>query len=141
MTDKKVNRTENRPKRKPLHRKRLLEAEKREGFVRRWVNEEIGAIEAYQEAGYTLVLDKNADASDKRAQEASQIGSVTRRVVNKNRDASAKTAVLMEIPEEYYKEDQAAKQLDLDELEVTFNPEEIKKRNPELYGSVTKKYS
>ena len=135
------NRAKNRPQRKPLHRRKALEAKPREGYVRRWVNEEIGAIEAYKEAGYSLVLDKEADSSDERAQEASKMGSVVRRVVNKDPNASTKTAVLMEIPKEFYDEDQKAKSEALDEKEIAWNPEEMKKRNPELYGKVHKKYS
>lgn len=131
----------NRPERKPLHRRRMLDAKTRPGFVRRWVNEEIGAVEAYQEAGYSLVLEEGANTSDTGAQDASQLGSVTRRVVNRDPNASTKYAVLMEIPEEFYKEDQAEKQRLLDEKEMSWNPEEIKKRNPDLYGSMSKKYS
>lgn len=141
MTDTKATRAKNRPERKPLHRRRLLDAKKKEGFHRRWVNEEIGAVEAYEEAGYTLVREEGADTSDKRAQEASQMGSVTRRVINKDPNASTKTAVLMEIPMEYYLEDKAEIHRELDEAEMAYNPEEIKKRNPELYGKIHKKYS
>ena len=131
----------NRPERKPLHRRRMLDAKPRPGFVRRWVNEEIGAVEAYEEAGYSLVLEEGADTSDTGVQNASQHGSVTRRVVNKDPNASTKYAVLREIPEEFYKEDQAEKQRLLDEKEMSWNPKEIEKRNPELYGDMTKKYS
>jgi len=141
MTDKKVIRAKNRPERRPLHRRRLLDAKPRAGFVRRWVNEEIGAAEAYEEAGWAVVLEDGADTSDKRVQEASQMGSVIRRVVNKSVQASTKTAILMEIPEEYYKEDKAEIHRDLDEKEMSWNPDEIKKRNPQLYGNMTKKYS
>lgn len=142
MTDKrKVERAKNRPVRKPLHRRRLLDAPKRDGFVRRWVNEDIGAVEAYEEAGYSLVLETKADTGEKRAQDATQMGSVVRRVVNKDPNASVRHAVLMEIPKEYYDEDKAAIHKDLDEQEMSWNPEEIKRRNPELYGNMTKKYT
>jgi len=136
-----VDRAKNRPERKPLHRRRLLEAKPKKGFIRRWVNEDIGAVEAYEEAGYSLVLENGADISDKRAQESSQMGSVTRRVVNKSSSARTQTAVLMEIPEEFYKEDQAEKQRNLDELEASWNPEEMKKKDPTAYGHTQKKYS
>lgn len=143
MTDKKktTTRATNRPERKPLHRRRILDAKPRPGFVRRWVNEEIGAVEAYEEAGYSLVVEEGADTSDKRAQDASKMGSVIRRVVNKDPNASTKTAVLMEIPEEFYREDQAAKAKLLDEQESAWNPEEMKKKDPTAYGSTSKKYS
>jgi hypothetical protein len=137
-----TTKAKNRPERKPLHIRRVLDAKTRPGFVRRWVNEEIGAVEAYEDAGYTCVLEEGADTSDKGAQDSSNKGgSVTRRVINKDPNASTKTAVLMEIPEEFYREDQAAKQREIDELEMSFNPKEIMKRNPDLYGEQTKKYS
>ena len=139
MSDKKntAHTAENRPVRKPLHRRRILDAKPRPGFKRRWVNEDIGAVEAYKEAGYTLVLEEGADTSENRAQDANNSGSVTRRVINKDPNASTKTAVLMEIPEEFYKEDQAAKQAALDKEELSWNPNEMKKRNPEIYGEMT----
>ncbi len=135
------SRAEGRPERRPLHRRRLLDAKPKEGFVRRWVNEEIGAVEAYEEAGYSLVLEEGADTSDKRAQEASQMGSVTRRVVNKDPNASVRHAVLMEIPKEFYDQDQAEKMRRLDEQEAAWNPIEMAKKDPTAYGKIDKKYS
>ena len=129
-----AHKAENRPVRKPLCRRRALEANGRPGFKRRWVNEEIGAIEAYQEAGYTLVLEQDVDLSENLAQDANLSGSVTRRVVNKDPNASTKTAVLMEIPEEFYKEDQAEKQRKLDEEEKSWNPNN--KKDPSFYGDL-----
>ena len=139
MTTK--SRAEGRPVRVPIAKSRTLAAEQREGFVRRWVNEEPGRVERFKQAGYTVVLDDKADTSDQLTQTESKLGSVARKVVNKDYRASTQTAVLMEIPEEFYKEDQQAKMDDLDRLEMGFDPENIKKRNPALYGEMTKTYS
>lgn len=133
MTDK----AKNRPQRTPVARRKKLDAPKRAGFIRRFVNKVPGAIEAFQDAGYSLVHQADAHTGDKGVQDASQMGSVVEVVVNKGLEANARTAVLMEIPEEFYREDQAAKQKELDEFECTWNPDEIKKRNPEMYGKLT----
>jgi len=136
-----ASRAKGRPERKPLHRRKLLDAKPRDGYVRRWVNEEIGAIEAYEEAGYSLVQG-DEDASQMRAQTESQMGSsVIRRVVNKDPNASTKTAVLMEIPKEFYEEDQRAKQEQLDKDEASWNPKIMEKNDPTTYGGFDKKYS
>ena len=136
-----ASRAKGRPERKPLHRRKLLDAKPRDGYVRRWVNEEIGAIEAYEEAGYSLVQG-DEDASQMRAQTESQMGSsVIRRVVNKDPNASTKTAVLMEIPKEFYEEDQRAKQEQLDKDEASWNPKIMEKNDPTTYGRFDKKYS
>lgn len=69
------------------------------------------------------------------------MGSVVRRVVNRDPAATAQTAVLMEIPLEYYLEDQAEKQRAVDEREAAYNPEILNKGDPHLYGSQNKKYT
>lgn len=142
MTTKRTNTTSratNRPKRTPLHKKRLLEAHQKKGFVRRWVNEEVGAIDMYLEAGWTPV-EGDGDASDKRAQTESNLGSVVRRVVNRDPNASAKTAVLMEIPEDIYNEVQAMKQEDIAEKEASFDPSKRGQHGAD-YGNMKKSYS
>lgn len=132
-------RAKNRPKRTPLHRRRLLEAKKRPGYNRRWINEEIGAVEAYKEASW-MPVEGEEDASDNRAQKESQLGSVVRRVVNRDPNASAKTAILMEIPEDLYNEDQAEKQKQVDKIEASYDPEKFKVGSAD-YGSMKKSYS
>lgn len=68
-----------------------LAAEKRPGFVRRWVNDIRGRIEQFTvQNDWEPVKDET--------------GKVTRRAVGKGEEA-----VLLEIPEDYYREDQAEK--------------------------------
>ncbi len=119
MSDK----AKNRPKRVPLslqHKNRLKSAG-RPGFVQRWVNDDVGRIEQFKLAGWTLV-ERDADINHNYAGEASASGSMASRVVNKSPSASTRKAYLMEIPQEHYDEAQRIKQQELDELEVSFDP-------------------
>lgn len=106
------NHTMNRPdrsqsprvKRIPISARNKLVAEGREGFHRRWVNDVPGRLEQFEQAGYVQVTDPTK-VGDPRAADASQLGSVVRKPVGGGIDA-----VLMEIPEEFYREDQDAKE-------------------------------
>lgn len=131
------SKTTARRERKPLHKRRILdvpESYKKPGFHYRWVNEGIGAVEAYEEAGYKVVLEKDVKPETKRTQDASQLGSVVRRVVNKDPAAAVNTAVLMMIPMEFYLEDKAAIHAELDEQEKAYDPEAVAKRDAGFYG-------
>lgn len=131
MTENK-SRAKNRPVRKPVGTRRVLSAEQRPGYHRRWVNDIDDRIQMFIEGGYTPVAG-DADNSDKRATDPSKLGSSqTRKSVG-----GGVEAVLMEIPLEWYNEDQAAKQQRNDEIEASYNP---KARNTEFsYGNVLKK--
>ena len=140
MTDKKVARVKNRPKRRPLHRRNLLDFShlKEKGFTYRLVNEVEGAVEAYEEAGWTVVEDRKSDPGNKRLQDANQVGTPVRRVVNKDHNAHNKTGILMKIPTEYYNEDKAEIHRVIDEKEKSIDPREKAKTNPEVYGEMKK---
>lgn len=129
----------NRPQRTPLNRKHVLAAKSRPGFHRCYVNEEPGNVEAYLAAGYTIVEGEENALKDKGVQDTSQLGSAVRHTVNRNPNASSRTAILMEIPQEWFDEDQAAKQKELDIQEMTWNPDEVQKWNPALYGELQDK--
>lgn len=101
----------NRPKRTPLGIRNVLTAEQRPGFVRRWVNDVDDRLSRAKEAGYSPVL-KPADTSDPRAGADSQMASAVAKSVG-----GGTRAVLMEIPEEFYREDQTAKQRAVDATE------------------------
>ena len=142
MAIDKESRAQNRPKRVPLHQQKVLDAHKRPGYVRRWVNETPEAIAAYEAAGYELVS-STEDNSAQRAQTETNLGSsVARKVVNRDPNARTRHAVLMEIKEEYYKEDQAAKQAKVDAVEKSYDPEKFKNDQDGFYGTgLTKTYS
>lgn len=100
-----------RPKRVPLGTRNVLTAPKRKGYVRRFVNDEADRIAQFEAAGYEVVREAT-EVGDPKAGKASQVGSVVRPPVG-----DGKNAVLMEIKEEYYNEDQDAKQRQVDEGE------------------------
>lgn len=93
-----------RPQRTPIHSRNRLDFEQREGFVRRVVNDVDGRLKMFEEAGYEQVMTPTAGAPLE-AGDASQLGSVVRKPVG-----GGVEGVLMEIPREWYEEDQAAKE-------------------------------
>lgn len=100
-----------RPKRTPLGTRNVLIATERKGFVRRYVNDVDDRIERAKAAGYTPVT-THSDASDPRAGSDSRMGAISSKSVG-----GGVRAVLMEIPEKFYQEDQAAKQEQVDRSE------------------------
>lgn len=104
MTDKQGTQRANRPKRVPLGMRNVLAAEKRQGFVRRWFNDTDDRLERAEAAGW-MAVQKPADAADPRAGAGSQVGSIVSKSVG-----GGVRGVLMEIPEEFYQEDKAAKE-------------------------------
>jgi hypothetical protein len=94
-----------RPKRVPIGTRNILKYPKRPGYRRRVVNDTEDRIKIFKDAGYEIVQNKSLPTGDPRAGDASQMGMP----VAKNVGGGMK-GVLMEIPEEWYVEDQKAKQ-------------------------------
>lgn len=81
-----------------------LAYEQRAGFHRHWFNEDRkGGISRVLEAGYTHVKDNE--------------GKIVSRLVGKQENGQPQHAFLMEIPEEWYKEDMAAQAREINEKE------------------------
>ena len=78
------------------------------GYVGRWINDMGGRIARAQEGGWEFALDHAIDAEDKRRS----------RVVGTQDNGNPMTAYLMMIREEFYDEDQALKQVPLDEMDA-----------------------
>ncbi len=136
-----ASRATGRPKRVPLHAQRVLNVENKDpNYHYRVVNEDVGRVNKFLTAGWELVTGDVTTSEADRVQDASQMGSVVRRVVNKSKSANSNTAVLMRIPNELYEEDQAAKQRENDKIEASYDPEKFK-NDPHTYGSMTKKYT
>ena len=103
----------------PLGVRRLkLSAPERQGYVRRWVNDKVGRIEAALEGGYTFVRDPNAEKTHEPGVEkaTTDIGTAMSRNVNTEKDLPQK-AYLMEIKKSVYDKDQKEKQKAIDDTE------------------------
>jgi hypothetical protein len=86
-----------RPARKPFGSMSLkLDYPQREGFHRHWFNDIPGRIGRAQEAGYEHIKDRD--------------GKPVSRIVGSAEGGGALTAFLMEIPEEWYRQDMAQEQ-------------------------------
>lgn len=105
------NSPRNRPKRTPFSGRDRLVAPPRKGYVRRFVRDEGNRVDLFKEAGYAVVTDP-AKTGDHSAGDPSQVGSA----VSADGGGGVKM-VLMEQRQEWYQEDQDAKQEQIDEQE------------------------
>lgn len=98
--------------RTPIGQRNVLTAPKKAGYVRRFVNiDDNGRIDMFKDAGWKIV-EECTSIGDANVGSASQLGTVASKPVGGGRKA-----VLMEIREDWYKEDQAAKDARLKENE------------------------
>jgi hypothetical protein len=105
-----------RPHRVPVSsRNRIAVRNKEDGYDYRIVNDVEDRITRFQEGGWEIVpADKAGPIGDKRVDNPTAPGSSSHISVGQGTKA-----VLMRIKSQYYKEDQAAKQAAIDELEGT----------------------
>jgi hypothetical protein len=99
-----------------------LNASKREGYHRHWINDSPGRLDSALDGGYVFV-EETDNVRVGQGQDLTQregLDSRVSRVVGTARDGSALRAYLMEIPQDMYDEDQKAKasQLALTEKEL-----------------------
>lgn len=107
--------TQVRPKRTPINKRDILSVKGKEpGYIYRIVNDTGDRIATFEEAGYELVDASSVSIGDKRINKASPEGSKAQVSVGRGQKA-----FLMRIKEEWYKEDQAAKQTEVNRLEQT----------------------
>lgn len=79
----------------------------RDGYVRRWINDTEGRLANAEAGGYQFVADPSLQIGQQDIDnENRDLGARTSRVVDKT---TGQKAYLMEIKEEFYEEDQAAK--------------------------------
>ena len=106
--------TKERTKRVPVGGPRniLTVANKDPNYVYRFVLDTPGRLEAFKEGGYEVVT-KDMEVGDSAVDKGSQLGSAVTYV------KGTQTLVLMRILREWYDEDQAAKQEEIDALEAT----------------------
>lgn len=113
-----------RPTRRPVSQRVVLSAPIRQGYVRRWVNDSEGRIRLFEEGGWRPVTSNDGTAietADRSRMAESSMGSVTTRHVGNNMKA-----VLMEIKQDFYNEDQAkkAEQIKAAERDILMNRSE-----------------
>ena len=104
MKDRTSEETTKRPERVPLVSRNILTAPQRHGYVRRFVNNEPGRINGFKAAGYEIVQG-DAQIGDPKIGKGLLPGSAVAMPVG-----GGQNAVLMEIKQEYYDEDQKVKQ-------------------------------
>lgn len=104
-----------RPTRTPVGRRNILSVKGQEpGYVYRIINDEDDRVEMFKEAGWEVVLNSDVSVGDKRVTQTSAVGSAATMSVG-----GGKKGVVVRIKQEWYDEDQKAKQRQIDELEGT----------------------
>lgn len=96
-------------KREPIGTRDVLKYPQRPGYVRRIVNDIEGRVQRFENAGWRVVQQEIIEGGDMRVGVASQLASPVLKPVG-----GGINAVLMEIPEDIYKEDQTKKQEQVD---------------------------
>ena len=96
-------------------------------YMYRWVNDTVGRIQMFTEAGYEVVT-KDLEVGDATVDKLSKVGSAITRTVG-----GLMTAVLMRVPREWYNEDQATKMAEVDAAENAMRQDAQSGR----YGSMT----
>jgi len=91
----------------------------KEGKIRRWVNDVGGRCQLAGEGGYEFVNDDGLKIGDTDVGSGNQsLDSRVSRIVGTQADGSPLVAFLMEIDEEFYKEDQEEKQKKIDLIDA-----------------------
>jgi len=98
-------------KRVPMHVRQPIQSDPRPGYVRRIVNDSPGRVERFKLAGWTPVED-GTQVGDPLATQATNVGAASAKQVGDGR-----WGVLMELPEEIYKQDQADRHRKIDDDE------------------------
>lgn len=98
--------------RKPIGSRNPLQFEKRTGFHRRVFNDQEDRIAQAEASGYRIVTEKTKGGDDGAGADSQQATPVVRSV------GGGLKGVLMEIPEEFYNEDQRKKQEQVDITEA-----------------------
>lgn len=125
----KDSRAKDRPKRVPLAQRNVISLNGinvPKGMVPRLFNDVDSRINDALAAGYQFVM-SDGKLGDERCADPSKMGSFVTKSVGGGR-----VGYLMAIPEEYYKEDQQAKQRRVDESELAMKPK--KKLVPDQKG-------
>lgn len=113
-------------RRKTLREAKALKTFHEPGYYHRYVNDVGDRIAQFLEAGYEFVEDTSLDDSGNIAHKEGQHGNRIRKVVNHGREASARYAYLMRLPQEYYDEDKRLQQEQLTrDTDYIMNPANV----------------
>lgn len=122
----------------PLHEQRdKFGVPQKKGYVRRWVNEwdnKGNRINRFQDAGWRVVSDPVHVGDPNVISNNQSLGTGARKVVGTDRYGKELFAVLMEIPQEFYDEDQAAKAEKVDAVDRQIHNPNLGDRNRNTYG-------
>lgn len=124
--------TKKRPKRVPLSKQKSLSTTQRHGYERRWVNIVEDRIDRFKLAGWSPVVGKSNLNVDAKAHD-SNYDSDSAVIRNVGAGRSDTKAMLMEIPDKFYQEDQLVKQNRVDEIENAYSPSKKASRDPNRY--------
>jgi len=104
-----------RPQRTPIGTRNVLTvAGKEPGYEYRIINDSGDRVAEFLEAGYELVKENSIKVGDKRVNKSSSEGTVSQISVGQGQKA-----FVVRIKKEWYDEDQALKQLKVNELEAS----------------------
>jgi hypothetical protein len=110
-----------RPKRTPIVNRSILGVQGKEsGYVYRIVNDSGDRVSQLQERGYEVVTDNKVKVGDRRVAVPTQEGSPIKVSVG-----GGQQAYVMRIREDWYNEDQTAKQTQINELESNMQKEAL----------------
>lgn len=114
-TSRQSQKKTDRPERTPIHHSRDILTVKNppKGYVLRWVKDQQTRVQLFLDAGYEFITDAGLEVGDKSPTSSTASGSTITRMGG----ADGTALVLMGIKEEYYNEDQIAKQTKIDEQE------------------------
>ena len=107
-----------RPRRTPINgtRNRLSVRGKEPGFVYRIVNDIDDRVQSFREMGYEIVTDNSVTVGDKRVADPTKEGTPIKISVGQGINA-----YVMKQKQEYFDDDQRAKQKQVDELEASMS--------------------
>lgn len=116
MTTRQEEIQKQKPKRVPMGRRNILTVnglKDTDEFHYHWFNDNGDRLHKCREAGYEFVLKSGLTAGDATIETARGTDSIMKKGVG-----GGQIAYLMKIPLEFYKQDQAAKQVEVDSLEA-----------------------
>lgn len=131
-----------RPKRTPVAANRDVLAVRNipEDKVGRWVNDDKDRIQMFLNGGWEFVTDSGTCVGEKTVEASRGVGQTIHRLVGTKEDRSPLYAYLMVLSKEYYNEDQASKQEEVDASEDAIY-ERLTSRKNGTYGSFETEFS